>query len=411
MIQKILISLLFVVSIVVGQKKHSPVFIEHNSILNSSQLEYISYRIPFDQLLFVKNGNGYKASFTIIFEIYKDDSFVKRNISKKEGYTENYEDTKSGEIYFEDLISFDLEPDDYLLKPTLAIGSTELDIKLPELKLHISDFQKENIYSPVIVNNKVTKQKGYLSFELTNLQNYIPFSPEKFALLIGIKDTSITTINIEILKDEMSILKKQVSKMFDGNLSLTKVNSINVFADSSSHPNGYFLVNDFSHQLEEGKIEVLVKIDSTEKKFPLEVYWQNKPKVLNDAEYSIKLLSYIEDADVVRSLLQGDEEDYYNNLLEYWTEHFPTKLKYNFAIEEYYSRADYAIKNLSSLKSKKGAESDRGKIYITYGKPNSIDRNYNERNEIIEVWEYEKINRTFVFKDITGTGKYTLVKE
>lgn len=411
MIQKILIPLFFVVSIVVGQKKHSPVFIEHNSILNSSQVEYISYRIPFDQLLFVKNGNGYKAGFTIIFEIYKDDSFEKREISKKEVYTENYEDTKSGEVYFEDVISFDLTPDDYLLKPTLAIGSTELDIKLPELKLHISDFQKENIYSPVIVNNKITKQKGNLSFELTNLQNHIPFSPEKFAFLIGIKDTSINTISIEIIKDEKSILEKQISKMFDGNLKLTKLKSIIVSADSSNHPNGYFLVNDFSHQLEEGEIEVLITIDSTEKKFPLEVYWQNKPKVLNDAEYSIKLLSYIEDTDLVKSLLQGDEEDYYNNLFEYWTEHFPTKLKYNFAIEEYYSRADYAIKNLSSLKSKKGAESDRGKIYITYGVPTSIDRNYNERNEIIEVWDYEKINRTFVFKDITGTGNYTLVKE
>ena len=170
----------------------------------------------------MKNGNGYKAGFTIIFEIYKEDSFVKREISKKEVYTENYEDTKSGETYFEDLTSFELDSDDYLLKPTLAIGSTELDIKLPELKLHISDFHKGNIYSPIIVNNKITKQKGNLSFELTNLQNYIPFSPEKFALLIGIKDTSITTLDIEIIKDEKSISKKQISKMFDGTLRLTK---------------------------------------------------------------------------------------------------------------------------------------------------------------------------------------------
>jgi len=410
-IQKILISLLFIVTIVVGQKKYSPVFIEHNSILNSSQIEYISYRIPFDQLLFIKNGSGYKASFTIIFEIYKEDSFEKREISKKDIATDKYEDTKSGEVYFEDLISFELTPDDYLLKPTLAIGSTELDIALPELKLHISDYQNENIFSPIVLKNINTKQKNKFSFELTNLQNYIPFSPEKFSLLIGIKDTSIKMVDIELKQNDKSILKKQISKLFDGNLKLSKLNSINVFPDSSSHPNGYFLLDNFSNQLEEGKLDLIVKVDSTEKKYPLEVYWQNKPKVLNDAEYSIKLLSYIEDTDVVKSLLQGDEEIYYNNLYKYWAENFPTNIKYNYAIEEYYSRADYAIKNLSSLKSKKGAESDRGKIYITYGPPTSIDRNYNERNEIIEVWDYEKISRSFIFKDITGTGEYTLVKE
>ena len=70
--------------------------------------------------------------------------------------------------------------------------------------------------------------------------------------------------------------------------------------------------------------------------------------------------------------------------------------KYNFALKEYYSRVDYTIKNFTSLKGRKGAESDRGRIYIIYGKPTSTERNYNEKNETIEIWKYASINKIFV---------------
>jgi len=406
---KILFVLLLFYIVLFGQKKSSPVFIEHNSILNPSQIEYISYRIPYNQLLFVKNKDGYKASFTFAFEIYKDKTFIKREISKKEISTKIYDDTKSSKIYFEDVVNFNIKPNEYLLKPTLAIGSTELNIVLPELKLYVNNLLNENIFPPIIINDN--KQIDQFTFELTNFQSYIPFSYKKYDLLIGIKDTSRTTIDIEIYQNKKSIYKKQISKMFNGNVKIEKTNHINLDTNKSCSPHGYFLVNNFSHLLEEGKFEIVVKVDTLEKRYPLEVFWQNKPQVLNDGEYSIKLLSYIEDTDIVQNLLRGDKEKYYKNLFEYWTEHYPTKIKYNYAINEYYLRADFAIKQFKSLKSKKGAESDRGRIYITYGEPSSIDRNYNESNEIIELWNYNKLKRTFAFKDITGTGRYILIEK
>ncbi|MCW8848333.1 MAG: GWxTD domain-containing protein, partial [Melioribacteraceae bacterium] len=105
------------------------------------------------------------------------------------------------------------------------------------------------------------------------------------------------------------------------------------------------------------------------------------------------------------------EDDYYSELLDYWIEKFPANgMKFNFAMEEYYKRADHAIKNYSSLNSTDGAERDRGKIYILYGEPTSTERNYTEMNEIIEVWNYENSGRKFVFKDVNGTGKFDIVK-
>ena len=66
---KIFLFLFLASGVLLGQKKSSPIFIEHNSIKDYLQVEFISYRIPFNQLLFIKNGNAFKANFTFIFNI------------------------------------------------------------------------------------------------------------------------------------------------------------------------------------------------------------------------------------------------------------------------------------------------------------------------------------------------------
>ena len=108
-------------------------------------------------------------------------------------------------------------------------------------------------------------------------------------------------------------------------------------------------------------------------------------------------------------LLSLDEEDYYKNLTEYWITNYPADgMKFNYAMEEYYRRAEYAMDNFSSLNAFDGAERDRGRIYILYGPPTSVERNYTEMNEILEIWQYKNFVRKFIFKDTNGTGKFDL---
>jgi GWxTD domain-containing protein len=187
-------------------------------------------------------------------------------------------------------------------------------------------------------------------------------------------------------------------------------NDLRITITDSSNTN-YFLVTGFSHFLYEGKADLIIKIDSTEKKYSINTSWNDKPKILNNPEYAIKLLSYIEDENIVGELLSGSEDQYYKNLTEYWIQNYPANgMKYNYAMQEYYTRADHSIKNFSSLNSFDGAERDRGRIYILYGKPDSIERNYTEMNEILEVWRFDKAGRNFVFKDVNGTGKFDLAE-
>ena len=86
MIRTLFLILLFVISDLFGQEINSPIFIEHNSvILDSSQAEIICYRIPYNNLLFVKNAIW---ALVEIFKIPSSSTFskIKQQINNHQKY-------------------------------------------------------------------------------------------------------------------------------------------------------------------------------------------------------------------------------------------------------------------------------------------------------------------------------------
>jgi GWxTD domain-containing protein len=79
-------------------------------------------------------------------------------------------------------------------------------------------------------------------------------------------------------------------------------------------------------------------------------------------------------------------------------------------MSEYYKRVDYTAKNFSSLSGKKGFETDRGKVYIQFGKPKTIERGSNSEGKVVETWYYND-QKKFIFIDKQGTGDFPLQKE
>jgi len=79
---------------------------------------------------------------------------------------------------------------------------------------------------------------------------------------------------------------------------------------------------------------------------------------------------------------------------------------------EYFKRIEYADKSFSSLINKKGYKSDRGRVFVTYGKPSEISRYPNSDDSYpYEVWYYESMEgmSTFVFVDYSGFSDYRLI--
>jgi GWxTD domain-containing protein len=404
---KHLLFLFLAVSLILNaQEKPKPVLIEHNSVItNSGQIEIISYRIPYKNLLFTKNGENYNSSFTITFEFYQEEEFVKREILNANLSVDDYDKTLSKDHAYQDFFTSELSPGEYSLRSILSLGSTELEYKIPDHIVKVDSIQNTGIIGPIIINNiKDTNN----DFELTNYGNSIPFSPNRFNILMGF-NYELDTLKMAITQNDQNVFSGSFLPMTDGNLTVAKENEDIKIEVSDSSDFKYFIISGFSHLLYEGQFELMFTLNGNEKKYNLKTAWIDKPKVLNNPEYSIKLLSYIESENIVGELLSSDEENYYQNLIEYWNSNYPADgMKFNYAMEEYYSRAEHAVDNYSSLNAFDGAERDRGKIYILYGPPTSIDRNYTEMNEILEIWHYKNLGRKFVFKDVKGTGKFDL---
>ncbi len=77
----------------------------------------------------------------------------------------------------------------------------------------------------------------------------------------------------------------------------------------------------------------------------------------------------------------------------------------------FFERIDYANQKYRTL-TKKGFETDRGRIYVKYGEPDEIERFPNEVNsKPYEIWKYNQIEGSviFIFGDITGFNFYELL--
>ncbi len=79
--------------------------------------------------------------------------------------------------------------------------------------------------------------------------------------------------------------------------------------------------------------------------------------------------------------------------------------------QEYLRRVLYCNEKFSAFK-KPGYQTDRGRVYIQYGKPSFIERNPStEGNRPYEVWSYDEIQGgvIFVFADFAGSRDYILL--
>lgn len=376
---------------------------------NNKPKELISYRIPYKTLLFKKVDSHYEANFTLTFELFDSTEFVNREIKSSTISTSEYDDTKSDMVYYQNFVEFNITPGKYKLVPNLSFNDVNNESKIPPVKFTVDSLNDSKIYLPIFVNHNKNKNGNYT---LLNFENKLLFSPDEYDMLIGIQDTTINTMNYSITQFKKQVIKDSSTNYTKAGLQFADIdNKIEIKEINSGDNINIFKVTGFSQLLSEGKAELEIGYGKVKKTFPIIIKWIGKPKILNNPEYAIKLLGYIEDADVVKELFADGEDKYYQSLFDYWNTNYPSKgSKYNYAMNEYYKRADYALEHFSSLGTNDGAESDRGQIYITYGKPSKVERNYSEKNEIMEIWKYDKLGKTFVFKDTTGTGKFILVQ-
>ncbi len=130
----------------------------------------------------------------------------------------------------------------------------------------------------------------------------------------------------------------------------------------------------------------------------------------NDFDIAIEVLSYIATSSELDSLRQKglSRKEKLRRWKAFWKRRDPTPgTEENEAMEEFYRRVKYADQHFRGFKE--GWRTDRGRIYITYGQPDEIERHpFDLDSPPFEIWYYYSERLNFVFVDENNNGEYRL---
>lgn len=372
---------------------------------------YYIYKIPYSQLFFEKYDYNYRAGLGVNIEISDSSGkVIKRAFDERSVLVDDYKSTNSESLYLYGLIKFEIPEGKYHLRSVISDKISNRERKLPPTEFSISKY----ILQPIVVESAENYRTNKDSMIISILGSVIPFNRPENDLLIPIKDLTIQSIKI-IIKDvnDKIVLEKETSNHLYLNLSYhLSDKGILITSDEKSSVYKTFIANNISSELDEGHytIEIIPENELSKKvNFKFSIVWMNKPFSLFNTEKAIEYLKIFEKEEKI-SELKKSNESLEKVLFNYWKSMDATPdTKYNEVMNEFYQRVDYAETNFLTITRNGGVYSDRGEIYVKFGKPDETVRDTNSDGKVVETWNYKDRNLKFVFIDFDGTGKFILV--
>ena len=139
------------------------------------------------------------------------------------------------------------------------------------------------------------------------------------------------------------------------------------------------------------------------------INYHGLPWVIGDLDQAIEQMRYVAANDEIKRLKNEFPSRKEEEFVKFWDEKFPSENEFiNGKMIEYYNRVQYT--NMRFGNNRAGWESDRGRIYIIYGRPSEVEKTESDLNSVeYEIWYYNHLNKRFIFKDEFGFGEYRLV--
>ena len=392
------------------------------------------------QLKFVKDStHHFRANFRLEIDIVKDDSVLFKDTAKKVTYTDSLSKVSRSQK-LPDVSRVYIRPGDYNLRVTArdlnskhfgtikmpihvrSYSKDSLDISTIELASLIRKNKKPEMYTKngyqVVPNPGALYGQGapmlYFYSEIYNFKKSTV--PDSYRVNYQIMDR-----NGKVVRDYPPIMRHKPgdSAVEVGGLNIITLPSGSYFfkitasdlgtGQKSTSRRKFFVYreSDFVHQKQKegSKRSKLSRfLNSPE----YQVYDEMSAKAINAEFNGASYLATGQEKKIFKSLdLDGKREF----MKRFWLrrDQDPTTLKNEFR-QDYLQRLAYVTSHFGA--GKPGWKSDRGRVYLIYGKPNEIERYPNSsETKAYQIWHYYNIQGgvNFYFIDIRGFGDYQLV--
>lgn len=363
--------------------------------------------------VFEGEGTGKNAKFT---------HSVARDVWQDTVYTASFEDTDSKKIHTAGFLTTELAPGRYEYLLQLNILDDNKDRNSTRSRIDLTAFASKKT-GEIIPLKAADTPSVREEFPLLNLGNNVIYG-EDYSVLVRLPDfSSAETYKLEVAKAVISRSDTTASEIvYQAEIPaefiyenvkpvITNAKNPAILLQPSEKGFAYAVVKIPNHRFQNSVYEVAVKragTDAPAAKRILRSYWPDMPPALLSLDISIELLKFILPEQEVKNMLKGSNTEKEKRFREFWSSKDPTPdTEYNELMTEYYRRVDYAFKEFRNVENPDGHETDRGKIYIQYGPPQSTDRSFPSKGQVVETWKYA--GQTFVFEKGTGFSDFKLV--
>ena len=389
-----------------------------------------SESIPYIETYLSVNGNGvsylskangtFQAQLAVVVEFVQDDNVIK--VDKYNLSSPEIKDTSLIDFVFLDQQRYQLSEGDYTLRLNIMdINKTEVEInheqaiKIKSINNGFSDIQLVESYSQTIEKNILSKGGYDLVPFISNLYNtantklscyfeYYSDTDEEVLIQSSIVSQSTQKIVKELVK------RKKCNSMFDA--------SLNTFPIDNLTSGTYYL-----------KIEAINRDNEVIHTQKRQFYKINKD-LKDEFVFEDTFISSVDNKDTLKQYieylhpLQSSIENIQAKNLDYENVEMLQKYFYRFWYDRDPFNTEQSWKNyynLVKLVNKEFANgiidghlSDRGRIYLSYGSPNSRSQEIMPKGfQPFEVWHYYSIGNErdikFIFSNDRMPNEYRLV--
>lgn len=359
----------------------------------------IVVEVMYDMLQFVRDKSGFDASIELNLSVIgKDKKLFARRVEYLNAKVDDYEQTNSRTEYLSAVFSEDLPAGKYEIIVVLTDRESKRRAKESQKikleKLSRNEFQISDI---ILTRGKSVDESSRTPLKMIE-GNKVTDPAKNVHCYFDLYRPD--PLQVTIIK--VSILDRSNARRFTD--SLTVIGGEPVAS--------YFIPLDLS-DLTFGKYQILLEGNykgvqkSIKSEFQINYY--GLPASISDIDRAISQLSIIAQAVDLKQLANLSTSEKEKKFKEFWDTHFPSEGEaVNGKMLEYYTRARYCDDQFGN--GSDGWKSDRGKVYIIYGRPSEVERyDFIDQDVPYEIWYYNHLGRRFVFRDEHGFGDYRLV--
>ncbi|MCD6181196.1 MAG: GWxTD domain-containing protein [Candidatus Cloacimonetes bacterium] len=394
------------------------VYLDANRFLDDSGITVIevNYKIPYRDLLFNRTDQGFTADITIAVSLQQQGNTVYSfDPMPAKIILENEDMTKTDNGYL-DKIVLPMKRDGYdLLVQITDTGSNESTSEVVPLPLLapdglISDLEMSAAIVADTSSYRARFIRGGMRFDVEPHHIFDNTRHSSFFIYFEIRNFGLDAQGVSDLSESVVVMRNgEEVETLSGkiNKSSALINRIKEIQISDYEPGLYNIIMIVTD-------EITGKTMQVQDYFSVIEHSGHLTRMLNDLEKEFKLVQYFL-PDVKKSTWDGLSEKGKRNFINrFWVsrDYEPSTTKNEF-YDDIKERLAYTNQHFSFFSD--GWESDRGRLYIKYGKPDETKKGETEfslqsQSRDYIIWRYEGTRQTsYIFMDNSGTGNFRLI--